>query len=173
MPGAASCACNLGDRWLPPREANPQPVPGLNVADAGDMEAFVLANGTTLYFDSDRAGGLGATDIYVASAAAQGGFEALQAVPNVSSSKADKLPVVTPDELTMLLASDRGGSMDIYISRRVSKALPFDVPTPVTELNTSGDDYPSWISPDGCRVLMFSDRGGSGPVQIYQASRPR
>jgi hypothetical protein len=50
----------------------------------------------------------------------------------------------------------------------------FGTPKPVTELNSSRLEYPQWLSVDGCRLYLESDRpGGAGDLDVYVASRGR
>lgn len=151
----------------------PAPVPGIN-GDAGGQEAFVLGNSRVLYFASRRQGADAGTDIYRAEGNGAA-FGAPVSVANVNGTASEQLPVVTDDELLMVLGSNRSGGaggVDIYLSRRTSTAIPFDVPINVTELNSPTDDYPSWISSDGCHVLMLSDRADSVHMMIYESRRP-
>jgi WD40-like Beta Propeller Repeat len=90
---------------------------------------------------------------------------------SVNSSASDLAPFVTPDELTIYFGSFRGGgSFDIFMARRASVNEDFPTPAIVNELSSSSDDAPSWVSPDGCRVLLWSSRNG-GNFDIYQSAR--
>lgn len=41
------------------------------------------------------------------------------------------------------------------------------------ELNSAQDEYPDWVSADGCHILISSQRsGGKGPSDIYFAAKP-
>lgn len=154
----------------------PVAVPGINNADAGAHEAYVLGNSRAIYFGSKRAGGVGANDIYRADGNGTA-FGAPVIVPNVNSTSDEQLPTVTDSELLMMLGSGRSGGaggVDIYLSRRVSTSVSFDVPINVTELNSAFDDYVCWVSEDGCHVLMISDRADNGMhMQLYEARRPK
>jgi hypothetical protein len=63
------------------------------------------------------------------------------------------------------------GGRDIWMARRSSTTASYDPPVNVQELNTAADEYPSWLSPDNCR-LYFSRSGPTGD-KIYVAERPR
>lgn len=106
-------------------------------------------------------------------------FGARAAVTELDSSDNDCNPTVTPDELTIYFCSDRPaagakGQFDIYVARRTNKSDPFSGIKPVDELNTTADEYPTWVSPDGCRLYFSSDRvRGDGSGDMFVAERPR
>jgi len=103
-----------------------------------------------------------------------GGFANPVAEPNLSSDQSDGTPVLSHDRLTIYFQSSRPGagamgSYDVWRSRRSTVNDGFPAPTPVTELNSAGADWPGWLSPDGCRLYLASDR--SGTFAIYLAER--
>jgi hypothetical protein len=65
--------------------------------------------------------------------------------------------VVSGDELTLYYATDGApGEVfgDIWVTTRPSRDVAFGEPTIVTGVNTSYDEFPQWISPDGCRLYL-------------------
>jgi hypothetical protein len=141
---------------------------------ASDGKAYVLADESAIYFVSYRAGP-GAGDIYRSQilSGLQVGTPVL--LPAINSSSSDYDPVVTPDELTIYFASDRGdpaakGTFDIWMSRRDSIGAAFDPPVNVQEVNSSAIEEPSWISPDNCRLYLYR-QGADSYYKIYVASR--
>jgi hypothetical protein len=122
--------------------SDPFGAPKLLFNDAGDP--WISRDTTHLYYDS---GG----NIFVANRMGPAFFGSVSVMPNASS------PVVSPDELTMYLAQDgnTGTRTDIAIARRASTADPFGTPPlPVLGVNTNDDDWPDWISDDGCRLYL-------------------
>jgi len=81
--------------------------------------------------------------------------------------------VISVDRLTIYLASNRTGSQgfDIWRSHRSSIQDGFPTPTKVDELETAGNDFPTWISPDNCRIYLLSDVA-AGPLNydVYVAT---
>jgi hypothetical protein len=65
---------------------------------------------------------------------------------------------------TVYLGSNRPGSFgyDIWRSQRSRVADRFPSPTLVTELQATGNQYPTWLSPDNCRLYIDSDAAGAG-----------
>jgi hypothetical protein len=140
-------------------------VPNVNISGTVNGMVYVVPDGSALYQVStvDAAG----QEIYRAQAAAGGGFDPPVHLSELGSSADESDPVVTADELTIYFGSTRGngaGGIDIWTASRTSTAQPFGTPRNVSELNTSANDAPSWISPDGCRLYIWRNA-------IYVASR--
>lgn len=139
-------------------------------SSASDVQPYVVPGGTEIYFSSDRTGDY---DIYDATGSA-GAFGAPIRVAEVSQVGADdQNPTVSPDGLEILFSSSRSGSQggqDIWMAQRSETTAPFGVPTLVPQVNSAGNDYPSWVSPDLCQLYLYSDR--TGTLHIYLATRP-
>jgi hypothetical protein len=71
------------------------------------------------------------------------------------------------------LAAPAKGAMDNWMARRASATASFDPPTNVQELNTANIEWPSWLSPDRCRLYFSRTTGPTGvvPRSIYVATR--
>lgn len=80
-------------------------------------------------------------------------------------------PVTTADELTMYASATTSSdpTSHVYVATRASTNDPFIGFTPVHELDSSEGEYPSWISPDRCRLYLSRRVGGQWDV--YVASR--
>jgi hypothetical protein len=120
---------------------------------------------------------IGPYDIYRATFTGDGDVGPAIAEPSLATPTLEQNPVLTPDELQIYFASDRPGSsgVDVWTATRKRREDGFDSPTLVTELSSNGDDYPTWISPDGCRILLRSNRadaqGKSTNHDIYVSER--
>ncbi|MCK5796482.1 MAG: PD40 domain-containing protein [Deltaproteobacteria bacterium] len=94
----------------------------------------------------------------------------------LSSTAAETNPEMTPDGLTIFLASNRTdplaqGSYDIYIATRAQRGKPWSTPVPVPSLNGSGSDHPGPAS-DLLTMVVISDRTGSlGQHDFYLSTR--
>ena len=82
----------------------------------------------------------------------------------------DADPTFTGDLLELFFTSDRGGTLDLWVSHRATADSPWDAPTAVTELDTSSSEYGAAISLDGLRIWFTTDRDGS-PGRIWRAQR--
>lgn len=151
-------------------------VAGVN-SSLDDLDPFITEDGSALYFDSARDGS--ALHLYVALRQGNGPFGAPQALTALNTQTIDGHPVVSHDGLTIYWSSTRTdggaqGGTDIWSATRSSTAGAFANPTRVAELNSAMNESLSWISSDGCMVLLQSDRtGGQGSQDIYQAVRPQ
>jgi hypothetical protein len=61
------------------------------------------------------------------------------------------------------------------MARRASRSDAWGTPVNVRELNTPGEDFPTWASPDGCR-LYFTRRGpviGQARKMFYADRTPQ
>jgi hypothetical protein len=101
-----------------------------------------------------------------------GSFDTPVAEHELSSAGNDFAPTLSADGLTIFFASDRRANSDddIYVASRTSTTDTFSTPQSVTELDTSDDEVPHWLSADGCR-LYFSRT--TTTTSIYVASRPQ
>lgn len=81
-------------------------------------------------------------------------------------------PAISSDGLTLYFSSDRiqQGNYDIFVGTRADVMQQFGNFAPVNALNSNGTDYPNWISPNGCRMYLSSNRNGM--YQMFVASHP-
>jgi hypothetical protein len=157
--------------------------PPLNTTpdDAGDhvtdREPFVTADGSELWFASDRQGDL---DLYRAPAAGAS-FVAPERVAEISTVGAkDYTPVLSADRLVIFFASERpddhplDGTTDIWTASRAQVTDPFSSVHSLPVLNSPNNDFPTWISRDGCRLYLSSTRlvgDASLSENLYVATR--
>ena len=146
------------------------PVPGLSAGATNNVQPYILPDGTELYFSSNRGVDFG---IY-RSLRVGGAFGAPSPVSELNLSGANEGdPLVTADDLTIYLSSTRPGGMgmqDIWMAQRPDKSSAFAGLVNLKEVNSTGVDAPTWISPDGCRLYLSSDRADAG-FDLYMASR--
>ena len=143
---------------------------------------------TTLYFDSNRPGGLGpftddgsgnGTDIYSSVLGADGGFGPATLIPELSTPSADRQPSISRDGLEMYLASNRPGTLgglDLWVATRTSTSDVWSSPTNLGPgVNSSGPDAGPAISFDGTTLYFHSVRSDNlGPLfDLYAATRTK
>ena len=154
------------DIWVMEREgaAWGEPRHIAELASAGFEWFPTLTDSGTLYFGSEREGGLGRSDIW-RSRWLGDRFSAPENLgPAINSDEQEIEPLIAPDESWLIFAA-RGhtpgaGSYDLYIS--------FNCPngwTPPRQLQ-SGINSPAWdfaprMSPDGKRFFFTSNRAGT------------
>jgi len=155
----------------------PGPLAGANSA-ATDYPDSLTSDGTLLYLDST----VGANrDIYVRDLTTS---NPPTPVAELNSSSAEAFAVISSDGRTIYFATTRPlpgavgdaavkTDLDVWVARRAGAAGTFSNLAPVTELNTTSEDAPSWLSPDGCTIYLSSDRSApAGDRHIWAASKP-
>lgn len=81
---------------------------------------------------------------------------------------------VDATKTTIAFFSDRQGpptSTDLYVATRDDVGEPFGVPIPIEGLDSPWLDDDPWLSQDGSVVYFASDRPGTGPQDLYVATR--
>jgi hypothetical protein len=152
---------------------SPSRVTAVNGA-SNDDDPYLRPDGLALYFDSDRGAG-GDVDIFRSTIDGAGNVSAPSLVSTVNTNANETEPVVTPDDLTLFFARGNAASdaQEIFVSTRATTAAAWGAPSKVTELNSNKNDRPTWISADGCRILISSTRSGNaGSGDVYFAQRP-
>lgn len=128
-----------------------------------------------IYVTSDRAGGLGKDDTWVAKrTTVDEPFNTPVPVPNVNSASEESSPAVSLDGLTLWFASDRSGGaggMDIWVATRTDRASQWSPPTPVAALDSPADEIPRPVGDHGLQMPL-SRHGSSGNYQLYMGTRP-
>ena len=150
-------------------------VAGINAA-GDDGTPLLSADGLSLYFYSTREGGLGNRDVWLATrAAGAADFAAPTLVAGVNGPDLDHVPWVTPDELTMLWATDRSGGvgqLDIWIARRSFRSDGFSDAAPLNGVNSPSHEGRAVVSNDELTIYFASERpGGVGAMDLWVATR--
>ena len=157
----------------------------------------------TLYFDSNRLGGLGpftddapaaggahnGNDIYASIRQPDGTFGAPILVPNINSTSFDRGPAIRRDGLEMFFASNRsgslGGTLDLWVSTRPSTSASWSTPVTlgavinsdrvtVGGVTYSGADAGPALSFDGKTLFFHSVRPGTfGAFDLYMSTREK
>jgi hypothetical protein len=104
-----------------------------------------------------------------------GPFAAPVEIDTLSSLYNEDDPSVRFDFLEIYFASDRAGGSgleDIWRATRADANAPWDLPVPVTELNSTWNDGGPELLDDGLAMYFHSDRpGGAGGFDIYVSQR--
>jgi Tol biopolymer transport system component len=143
---------------------------------ADDRDEHVTADEKTIVFASTRTPTSGALDLWIAERPGTGSFGAPTRIAELATASNEFLPVLSDDKLTLYFGSDRTiapakGGNDIWVARRSTPTGTFGAAQNVAELNSAMDDYPEWLSPDGCTLYIAS--GPATATHFYQATRGR
>ena len=94
-------------------------------------------------------------------------IKSLDALNDADASDDD--PTLSADLRELYFASARNGAEDLFVSRRATPDDDWGAPSPVTELNTTGEDTDPELSRDGLTLYFSSDRDGN--MDIFVATR--
>ncbi len=175
----------LGDIWCTTRattaDAWGTPVNlGSTVnSSSADFNPSISADRLELYFSSDRPGGSGSQDIYVATRMTRENKwdEAVNLGSMINYATNDGGPCISADGLELYFQSyNRAGGyghVDNWIATRTTRDETWGVPVPFPPpLNTSYRDATPNISDDGLALFFDSERpGGEGKSDIWMAIR--
>lgn len=164
-------------RWEPIQNLGPE----VNAKDAWDSQPSISADGQTLYFASNRKGGMGELDIYISRRNLDGSWgKAENAGPIINTPESDKTPFIHSDSETLYFTSKGHpglGGYDIFLSKfENGKWLePKNIGYPI---NSKDDDLALFVSLDGKTAYFSSNklRGNGGwdmyGFELYEEARP-
>lgn len=151
---------------------------GAPVNTAGwESQPSLSADGSTLYFTSLRAGGLGGYDIWKSSLLAGGTWTEPQNLgPEINTPYDEQSPFIHPDDQTLYFSSNGWpglGNKDVFLSRKDalgrwqrSKNLGYPI-------NSFKEESSLSISTNGQTAFFASDQeGGLGGLDIYTFELP-
>lgn len=164
------------DPWEAPQNAGP----AIN-GPANEICPTLALNGRQLYFVSDRAGGCGAQDLYVARRTDKRDDFSWQAPENlgclVNSPSNDFTPSLWENESTgqtvLYFSSNQPGGpggTDIYYATADDEGV-FGVAAIDWSLTTSSDDQRPNVRKDGLEIFFDSNRPGSLGADLWTATR--
>lgn len=127
-----------------------------------------------LYFNSDRSGGKGQEDIWLATRqTVRDPWDDPRPVTELNSERRETSPAVEADGLTLWFSSDRGDeqTLEVWRSRRSSRESAWSEPELVVELSGLGDLLPR-PSAQGATVLPLAKREtGKEAYDLFVALR--
>ncbi|HEY3404058.1 MAG TPA: OmpA family protein [Ohtaekwangia sp.] len=105
-----------GSDWSSPKPLNKN----INTSLFWETSASMSADGTKLYFASNRPGGIGELDLYVSESNGKGDWgKAVNLGPLVNTAENEDAPFIHPDGVTLYFSSDGHpslGNSDIFVS---------------------------------------------------------
>ena len=143
-----------------------------------DIYPSTTSDGLSLFFQSDRPGGEGRSDIWrsIRSADSAPWGEPVNLGPPVSTRAAESTPCISGDGLSLFFSSRRAGALgasDLWVSRRETRESPWSQPINLGEpVNSLFQESCPHISRDGLSLLFVSNRlNGQGGVDLWMATR--
>ncbi|MES2733849.1 MAG: OmpA family protein [Bacteroidota bacterium] len=160
-------SCQLtGKQW-----SNPLKLSGKVNSSYQESSGSLTPDEKTLYFSSNRPGGLGGFDIYKATKSERGEWvDVVNLGAPINTPYDEDAPFIHPDRKTLYFSSDGHNSMgnnDIF--RVINEKGTWSVPTNMGyPINTVNNDNFFVLSADGKKGYFSSDRpGGLGGQDIY------
>ncbi|MHA6248676.1 OmpA family protein [Pontibacter sp. CAU 1760] len=148
-----------GGTWTAPQ------LLGISDREAWDSSPAFSPDGKTLYFSSNRRGGLGGNDIYKTTLDDNGRFSKPENLgPDINTPGNESFVSVGPDG-TLYIASDGLpglGNLDLF---RVENGKPVNMGTPI---NSPGDDFGFFVGKGNTGYLSSNREGGKGGDDIYR-----
>lgn len=118
-----------------------------------------------LFFASDRPGGAGSFDLYVAKRSTrEADFEPPQRIVELSTSAAEYGPFLSADNLTLYYHPP----LEVYVARRPSRAASFGAGVQVSNVNSGADDSEPYLTLD--EKVMYLPSTRQGGYDIYRAA---
>ena len=144
----------------------------INQSTTWESQPSISSNGNTLYFISDRPGGIGGYDIYKSVKNDKGEWSyPVNLGPKINSKGNEKSPFIHPDGKTLYFSSDgwKGlGGSDIFYSRADSSGnwgKPKNIGYPI---NSADDEVGFFVSTDGSHGFYASNKlRGKGGWDLY------
>jgi Tol biopolymer transport system component len=142
----------------------------------GDDFSLRLSNdGKALYYASNRSGGFGKSDMYVATRATPEApwSRAENLGPHLNTEAFEAFPTPSADGLTLYFNRSTtfdSQDSDIWVSTRPSADAQWSAPQRVPgAINSEHAEFSPALSPDGKTLYFASERGGS--VELWVATR--
>ena len=163
---------NITDPWGPPVNL------GSPVNSSGDeVGPSSLAGDSTLFFSSNRSGGYGGDDLYIAtqSPLSDAWDAPVNLGPMVNTGSTDRAPSISSDGRMLFFHSNRPGGYglyDLYVTIRSNITDSWSTPMNLgSSVNSSVEDVGPSISDDGRTLFFMSMRsGGFGSFDAWQVS---
>jgi hypothetical protein len=170
---------NNGDVWMARRASAQEPFAAPQLIDAvsspmHETSPAISLDGLTIYFGSDRPGGLGDFDIWRAIRPSRTSpWATAEDVGALNTPTKDVPSPVGQHDLVMPLSSERDsiGAYQTYLSSRPSADTPFGAPVLIPELTfPDRTTVDAFLSDDGL-VLFYSFAAIGAKADIYVAWR--
>lgn len=144
---------------------NPTLLPNVNTASR-DEAPRLSADELELFFSSDRPGGAGGLDLYVARRASRDAdFGAPERIVELSTASSESGPFLAADNLTLYYHPP----LEIYVAMRPTRTAPFGVGVPVATINSNADDSEPYLTQND-QVMYFPSSRANG-YEIYRSVR--
>ena len=145
------------------------PISELNMAASNEFEPTTSTDELVLIFQSNRAGGAGGLDLYLAQRATTAQpFTLVGGLPTIDTASDENQPFLTATSLYFV--SNRDGDSDIYRAPRMGTTA-FGTPVRVDDVSVVGANESDPVLSFDERTLYFGSNRNTGDIDIYEATR--
>ena len=143
---------------------------------ACEWSPSLSADGLTLVYQDDRAGGQGHHDLWMSTrrGRTQAWDQPVNLGPPVNSPEPEREPCLSTDGLTLIFTRRDGhGKDDLWMSSRPSAEAPWGEPVNLgAPVNTKDAESEPSLSADGLTLVFTTDRaGGQGRYDLWMSTR--
>ncbi len=146
-----------GKRFKAPQKFNPN----INTKH-NESSPYIVLNGSVMYFSSDKPGGYGGKDIYMAERMPNGEWgRPYNLGPNINTDKDEDCPFVLDDGVTLFFSSKghkNMGGYDIFVSTLSDEGIWSEPENMGYPINTTYDDIGFMMTPDGTKGYYATAR---------------
>ena len=148
--------------WTEPKQLN------INKIDSWDSSPAFSRDGKTLYFASNRPGGLGGTDIYSAKGSSRGRYTKVKNLGSTINTAGNEMFPYISDDGHMYFSSDGHpgfGGLDLFYAKRSNgKTFIENMGSPI---NSNADDFGMYLFKADRGFFTSNREGGHGDDDIY------
>lgn len=138
---------------------DPKPLPSPINSDQSDEYFFSISNKGNVFFSSNRKGGEGSFDIYMAKIKGNNTFSKPKNVRRpISTEKYEFDPYISPDEQLIIFSINERGNSSLYYSYKDLNNNWTKAQNLGSEINITSQDFAPSLSADG-KFLFYSNNG--------------
>lgn len=141
-----------------------------------ESQPCLSIDGQTLYFVSNREGGLGGMDIWRSTLVEGRWTTPVNMGPTINTKGDEKSPFISFDDQRLYFSSNGHigmGGMDLFVCSRTGDTTWSEPRNLGYPINTNGDESSLIVSPDGTTAIFSSDKfGGQGQLDLYSFALP-
>lgn len=146
--------------------------------ESWDAEPALSGDGMSLYFSSDRSGGIGKSDIWKSERKEDGSWSAPTNLGSIiNTPENDESPYIHRDNVTMYFRSEGHigmGGFDLFMSKRAFEKAPWSAPENLGyPINTSSNEGALSLNLEGDVAYYASDQNEAKGTDIYTFSMPK
>ncbi|HVX15326.1 MAG TPA: hypothetical protein VHC22_29320 [Pirellulales bacterium] len=140
-----------------------------------DEAVAVSGDGRQLYLASNRRGGEGGFDLYLAPRRPAGWGVPKNLGPGINSAQDERDPAIAPDGLRLYFASNRTGgpTSDLYVAGRQTPAEPWADAVPLARANSAANERSPYLDSSASTLYFASDRPTKGRDANFDLYRVR